>query len=311
MRVGFLPNLTHAVPMVMEARGTLKQAVGKDVELVPFNAGPSVIEALLAGDLDLAYVGPTPAINAYIRSNGRVRVIAAAAHGGSAFVVRGELEIHEPRDLRGLRLATPQIGNTQDVALRSWLSDNDLRSSDRGGNIQVFPMANAEIVSTFLAEEIDGAWVAEPWVSRLIDEGGGRVFVDERTLHDRGRYPTTLLVVTDRLLREEPERVAAVAKVSRATVQWVRTNPERSKALVNAQLEKHTGKKLKPALVDAAWRRLAFDDDPVPSSLRESARAARRLGYLPRSDVSGLVVGPAELGLTMPQPPRRAAGGNP
>lgn len=309
LRVGFIPNVTHAVPMVMEARGTLERAVGRPVEMVPFNAGPSVIEALLARDLDLAYVGPSPAINAYIRSGGRVRVVAAAAHGGAAFVVRKELAIDAPADLNGKRFATPQIGNTQDVALRSWLSDNDLHPSDRGGSVQVFPMANSEIYSTFRAKEIDGAWVVEPWVSRLLDEGGGRVFIDEASLHDGGRYPTTLLVVTDEMLRSKPEQVATLASVNRATVKWVRANPRRAKELVNEALEKHTGKKLTTSLLDAAWRRLSFDDDPVPRSLRDEARAARRIGYLPRSDVSGLLVDAAELSRPARTPAQRAPEG--
>lgn len=290
MRVGFLPNLTHAVPMVLEARGTLTQAVGRPVALVPFGAGPSLIEALFAGDLDVGYCGPGPAINAFVRSSGRVRTLAAAAYGGAALVVRDTLAVTAPRDLRRARIASPQIGNTQDIALRQWLADNDLISTDRGGTVQVVPLANPDILSLFRSKEIDAAWVVEPWVSRLVGEGGGRVYLEESELHVGGLYPTTLLVVTQDLLAKRPKDVEILVHANAATATWVTRNAATARTMVNASLEKHTGKPLDPELLGVAWKRLSFGTDPMEKSLRESARAARRLGYLPSSDISGILV---------------------
>ena len=223
-----------------------------------------------------------------------MRVLAAAAYGGAALVVRKELAIDHPRDLRRARLASPQIGNTQDIALRQWLEDNDLVSSDRGGTVRVVPVANPEILSLFRSKEIDGAWVVEPWVSRLLAEGGGRVFLEESGIHAGGVYPTTLLVATSELLRSRPGNVQTLVAVNAATVEWVSRNPRPARDLVNLALQRHTGKKLPAELIDSAWQRLSFGTDPLEESLRESARAARRLDYLPSSDITGIVVAPAE-----------------
>ena len=294
MRVGFLPNLTHAVPMVIEARKLLASAIGRPVVLVPFSAGPSLVEALFAGDLDVGYCGPGPAINAFVRSRGRVRVLAAAAYGGAALVVRKELAIDVPRDLKKARLASPQIGNTQDIALRQWLADNDLTSTDRGGTVRVVPIANPDILSLFRSKEIDGAWVVEPWVSRLIAEGGGRIFLEEAELHANGPYPTTLLVVAQDLLTKHPRDVETLASVNAVATAWVSKNAGPARDIVNASLQRHTGKPLKKEVIDSAWTRLSFGTDPIEKSLRESARAARRLGYLPSQDITGIVVEPKE-----------------
>lgn len=294
MRVGFLPNLTHAVPMVIEERKLLAEAIGRPVVFVPFAAGPSLIEALFAGDLDVGYCGPGPAINAFVRSRHRVRVLAAATYGGAAFVVRKELAIDTPRGLRKARLASPQIGNTQDIALRQWLADNDLVSSDRGGTVRVVPMANPDILSLFRSKEIDGAWVVEPWVSRLVDEGGGRVYLEESELHENGVYPTTLLVATQDLLAAHPRDIENLVNVNAAAVSWVNGNAANARDLVNASLRRHAGKPLQKALIESAWTRLSFGTDPLAKSLKESARTARRLGYLPSSDITGIIMEPKE-----------------
>ena len=295
LRIGFLPNVTHAVPMVADARGTIRDGVHMPVQFVPFNAGPAIVEALLAGDLDAGYAGPGPAINAFIRTKGRIRVVSGVAGGGAAFVVRSDLEIDEPADLSRRRVATPQIGNTQDIALRQYLWEHDLAPSDRGGTVEVYPLTNADILALMRSREIDGAWVAEPWVSRLVDEAHGRVFVDETTLWDGGRHPTTLLMVNGDLLEKHPETVQALVKANHDTIAWVRGNPLEAQARVNEQLERHTGKKLRKEILASAWKRITFTEDPMPDALREVARAARRIGYLPRSDIRGMIVTRAEL----------------
>ena len=289
VRVGFLPNLTHSVPMIGEARGMYDGVSTKPVRLVPFNAGPAAVEAMLAGDVDYVYCGPTPAINAFIRTNGHVRVLAGAASGGAAFVVRGDLVADDLSVLRKARLASPQIGNTQDVALRNFLIENDLPTRDNGGKVMVVPMSNADILSMMRLGELDGAWVPEPWVSRLVDEAGGKVLLDEATLWPEGKFPTTVLITRDSVLADRPEEEIALVAANRAIVGWIRANSNQARELANAGLEKHAGKKLREPILHSAWKRLSFTDDPLPAGLRENARAARRIGYLPHSDIRGIM----------------------
>lgn len=299
IRVGFITNLTHAVPMVMEQQRTLERALGRPVRFVPFSAGPSVIEAAFARDVDFAYCGPGPAINGYLRSGGRVRVLAGAAYGGAAFVVQPGIERRSPRELRFAVLATPEIGNSQDIALRSWLEENGLASRDRGGTVQVMPMKSSEILSTFLAGDLDGAWVAEPWVSRLVTEAGGRVYLEESSLHPDGRYPTTLLVVTREMLDRHPREVAVMKRLNAETAAWIEAHPERAQAIVREALGRHAGKPLPAPTVAAAWVRLRFGGDPMLSSLEETARRARRLGYVTTPDITGIL---ADAPRAVPEP---------
>lgn len=181
IRVGHFPNITHAQGIIGRANRWFEKALGEGVEVnwKIFNAGPSAIEALFAEQLDLAYIGPNPAINGYIKSKGgALRIIAGAASGGAALVVRADSGINTVKDFNGKRIASPQLGNTQDVALRTWLKENGYQVKEKGGTVQVIPLANPDQLTLFLKKEIDGAWTVEPWVSRLILEGGGRLFLD-------------------------------------------------------------------------------------------------------------------------------------
>ena len=185
IRVGAFPNITHAQPMIGKANGWFEKAMGPNVKIEwnSFNAGPSAIEALFAGAIDVTYVGPNPAINGYVRSNGEaLRIIAGATSGGAALVVRGDSGINKAEDFHGKRIASPQMGNTQDVALRAWLKSQGLKTRDKGGDVQVMPIANPDQLTLFLKKEIDAAWAPEPWASRLVHDAGGRIFLDERTL---------------------------------------------------------------------------------------------------------------------------------
>lgn len=301
VRIGFLPNLTHSVPMIGDARGMYDGISTKPVRLVPFNAGPAAVEAMLAGDIDYVYCGPTPAINAFVRTQGRVRVIAGAAAGGAAFVIRDEMVVDDLSALRRARLASPQIGNTQDVALRQFLIDNDLASRDRGGSVLVVPMSNPDILSMMRLKELDGAWVPEPWVTRLVDEAGGRVLVNETSLWPEGKFPTTVLIARDSVLKERPEEALTLRVANSRVIGWINANHDEARRLANAALEKHAGKKLKDTTLRSAWKNLVFTDDPLVAGLRENARSARRIGYLPTSDIRGIL---AELG---PVPPPKVA----
>jgi NitT/TauT family transport system substrate-binding protein len=219
VHVGYFPNITHSQALVGKATGKFEAGLGANakVDWKEFNAGPSVIEALFAGALDLAYVGPNPAIAGYIRSKGAaLRVIAGATSGGAALVVRPAAGIQSPKDFHGKRIATPQLGNTQDVALRAWLQANGLQVREKGGDVQVIPIANPDQLTLFLKGEIDGAWAPEPWASRLVHAANGRIYLDERDLWPNGKFATALLIARADFLREHPDVVKA----------WLQTHVE-------------------------------------------------------------------------------------
>src|ERR671910_2144058 len=204
LRLGYFPNINHAQGVIGIGDGSFQKTLGDNVtlETFVFNAGPSAIESLLAGRLDVTYIGPNPAINGYVVSNGQAdRVIAGATSGGASFVVRNDSGINSVQDLGDKKFASPQLGNTQDIALRKYLSDNGFNTIENGGNVTVLPITNADILTTFLKKEIDGAWVPEPWATRLINEAGGKVFLDEKALWPDGKFVTGNLIVRTDYLR--------------------------------------------------------------------------------------------------------------
>ena len=293
IRVGAFPNITHAQPMVGKANGWFDKGLGSNVKIqwTSFNAGPSAIEALFAGAIDMAYVGPNPTIAGYVRSNGEaLRVIAGAASGGVALVVRNDSGIQKPEDFRGKRIASPQLGNTQDVALRAWLKAHGLRTTDKGGDVQVMPMANPDQLTLFLKKELDGAWAPEPWATRLIREGNGRLFLDERDLWPQKQFVITNLIVSTKFLREHPDLVKNWIRAHVEVTDWINGHLPESKKLLNDQIQKETGKALSPAVLDEAFTRLLVTYDPLRDSLVSSARAAYEAGFLGKQqpDLSSL-----------------------
>ena len=224
----------------------------------------------------MTYIGPNPAINAYAKSDGEaVRVISGATSGGAFLVVKPE--INSPADLKGKVLATPSLGNTQDVALRSWLKENGLSSDEAGGgDVSIAPQENSQTLQTFLSGDIQGAWVPEPWATRLIQEGGGKVLVDERDLWPEGKYVTTHVMVATKFLDDHPDVVQAVPRGprrgQRRSSTPTRTRPSPSPT---TEIGKITGKPLKAEIIDAAWPNLTFTDDPVASSLIGVGRGCR------------------------------------
>ena len=210
IRVGAFPNITHAQAMVGKANGWFDKAMGPQVKVqwTSFNAGPAAIEALFGGAIDMTYVGPNPAINGYVRSNGEaLRVVAGAASGGASLIVRNDSGIQKPEDFHGKRVASPQFGNTQDVALRNWLRSHGMKTNDKGGDVQIVPMANPDQLTLFLKKDLDAAWAPEPWATRLIHDGNGRLFIDERSLWPNGQFVIGLLVVNAKFLTSHPDLV--------------------------------------------------------------------------------------------------------
>lgn len=283
LRVGYFPNLTHSQALIGLARGDFERAVGTEavIEAQAFNAGPSVIEALFAGEIDMAYIGPNPAINGFVRSGGEaLRVVAGATSGGAAFIVRPQAGIESPGDLSGKRLASPQLGNTQDVALRAYLADHGLSTTEAGGTVQIIPTANPQILDLFRRSEIDGAWVPEPWATRLMVEGGGRLFLDERDLWPNGEFTTAIVIARTAFLEAHPDLVRAWLEAHVDISLWEQAHPDEAKLLANEAIGELTGAALPQAVLDGAWSRQQVTWDPLRQTIIESAWSAYRAGYL-------------------------------
>jgi NitT/TauT family transport system substrate-binding protein len=292
IRVGYFPNLTHAQALAGLARGDFARALGPNVtiETTVFNAGPSVIEAMFAKRIDLAYVGPNPAINGYVQSQGSaLRIVAGATSAGASLVVRANAGITTPADLDGKRIASPQLGNTQDVALRAFLAKHGLKPRENGGSVDVIPTPNAQIIDLMRTKQLDGAWVPEPWASRLVMDGGCRVLVDERDLWPNGDFVTAQIIVRTDYLEAHRDVVRAWLDAHVAVTQWMLENPAEAKPLINAEVAKLTGKPLAEGVLDAAWSRMRPTWDPIAPSLFACAEAAHAAGFLREApDLSGI-----------------------
>ncbi len=288
-RLGYFPNLTHAQALVGVEDGTFARSIGVPLEARRFHAGPAAMEALLSGDLDAAYVGPGPAAIAFLRTRGEaLRVVAGAVSGGVVLVVRPE--IRTPQDLVGHRVGSPQLGNTQDVSLRTWLRAQGL-ASGAGGRVVVTPIANPDMVALLARGDLAGAWVPEPWGALLRGRVQGRILVDERTLWPGGRFPTTVLVVSARALEERRKQVAALVSAHVAlTRRWAR-DPAAFGRTANEVFGRLTGKALPEPILSEALTHMEPTADPMGARIAEMARRAQSLGYAPAGDVSGMVDG--------------------
>jgi len=283
IRLGYFPNITHAQAVIGIADGTFQRTLGDNVKIDAklFNAGPSAIEALFAGQLDLTYIGPNPAINGYVKSKGEaLRIIAGATSGGAVLVVRSDAGINTPADFRGKKIASPQLGNTQDVAVRAWLMKQGFTLTEQGGDTQVIPVANPDILTLFRKKEIDGAWVPEPWGARLVREAGGKMFLDERDLWKDGKFVTAHIIVSTNFLKEHPDLVKRFLAAHVELTQRINADPASAKQKLNSEIERLTGAALPTAILDDAWSRQMVTYDPIRASLVGSADAAFQLGFL-------------------------------
>jgi NitT/TauT family transport system substrate-binding protein len=283
LRLGYFPTVTHAQPNVGLELGTYAQVLGERIKLETkaFNAGPSVIEAIFAGALDASYIGPNPAINGFVQSQGKdIRIVAGATSGGALFVVQPSRGINSPSDFANRKLATPQLGNTQDVALRAWLKKNGLNAREQGGNVTVLPTSNADTLTLFTKGDLDGAWVPEPWGTRLVQEAGGKVYLDERTLWPDGDFVTTHLIVRAKYLAEHPDVVEKLVRAHVEVTEYINANSAEAKTLLNRSIERTTSAALPARVIDGAWDNERITYDPIASSLKKSAEDAFALGFL-------------------------------
>ena len=289
LRLGYFPNITHATAVYGDATGTFAEALGETtLTTQQFNAGPAAVEALFAGALDATYIGPNPAINAFVKSQGdAVRIVAGATSGGASLVVRPGIDSAE--DLAGTRIATPQTGGTQDIALRHYLAEEGYEVAANGaGDVTVVAQENPVTLTAFQAGEVDGAWLPEPWASRLVLEAGGEVLLDEKDLWPGGDFVTTHLIVRTEYLRDHPQTVRALVEGSVAANREITADPDAAKGVVGAALGELTGKPLPPAVLDRAWQGIRVTDDPVATSLATSAEHAFATGLVDEADLTGI-----------------------
>lgn len=289
LRLGYFPNVTHAPAMVGLQNGEFADALGPNVTVKTsvFNAGPAAVEAIFSKGIDASFVGPNPAINAYSKSKGAaIRVVAGTASGGAFLVVKPEIKT--AADLKGKKVASPQLGNTQDVALRYWLKRQGLKSdTNGGGDVSVLPEDNSSTVTAFQQGAIAGAWVPEPYATKLI-KAGGHVLVDEKTLWPGGKYVTTLLVVRTEFLDAHPDVVKNLIKGLSGSIDLINSDPTKAAGLVSKGIEQATSKPLAVDLVAASFKNITFTLDPIASSLRADVDHAVAVGTLDKTDLTNI-----------------------
>jgi len=281
IRIGYFPNITHAQAIYAKATGEFEKETGASVKWQAFNAGPTAIESLFADAIDATYIGPGPAINGFIKSKGEQFVIVSgAASGGAGLVVRSDCGIDTDLDFNGKNIATPQLGNTQDIAARVWLADHKYKLKEKGGTVALIPVSNPDQFTLFKKKQIDGAWTVEPWISRLEVEAGGRLFLEEKALWPDGRYVTTALVMSKTFLQKNPELAKKLVAAHVEVTERINRDKSAAATILNEQLTKDTGKALKPEVIKRAMERVEFTWDPIAKSLFQGARSAYRIGFL-------------------------------
>ncbi|MET8677912.1 aliphatic sulfonate ABC transporter substrate-binding protein [Streptomyces sp. NPDC004647] len=291
VKIGYFANTTHASALVgLGNKGFIqKELGGTQAEGAVFNAGPAEIEALNSGAIDIGWIGPSPSINGYTKSQGKsLKIISGSASGGVSLVVNPK-KIKSLDDLKGKTIATPQLGNTQDVALLNYLAEKGLKVDPTSGkgDVTVARTENKVTPVAFKSGSIDAAWVPEPTASKLVAEGG-KVLLDEKTLWKDGKFVITNLIVSQKFLKEHPDVVEAVLRGSVKTNAWIKDNPEEAKKAINAALEKDAGKPLPPEVLDPAFRHVEITDDPLASTLDREADHAVKAGLLEKPDLKGI-----------------------
>jgi NitT/TauT family transport system substrate-binding protein len=295
LRIGHFPNITHVQALVAQnmsrnGKGWFEQRLGPDVKMewYLYNAGPSAMEAIFAKSIDLTFLGPNPAINAYFRSAGQEGlIVAGSVNGGSALVVQGDADLKTPADFRGKKIATPQFGNTQDVATRAWLKSGGLNITQTGGDAQVIPTANPDQLLLLSQKRIDAVWSVEPWVSRLVREAGGKVLIDDRDAI------TTVLVARSDVLATRRTLVAKFVDANSELTEWIKAHPNDAQRMAREELEAETHTKIAPELVSSAWQRIVLTNDVSLDALKQLIATAQSVGFLRNPpDLNRLVENP-------------------
>ncbi|GLW48997.1 lipoprotein [Streptomyces sp. NBRC 14336] len=290
VRIGYFPNLTHATALVGVQEGILqKELGGTKISPSTFNAGPSEIEALNSGSIDIGWIGPSPSINGYTKSNGEnLRIISGSASGGVKLVVNPK-KVKSLKDLKGKKIATPQLGNTQDVAFLNWIAEQGWKVDAQSGrgDVSVVRTDNKVTPDAYKSGSIDGAWVPEPTASKLVADGA-KVLLNEADLWPDKKFVITNIIVSQKFLKEHPDVVEAVLRGSVKTNEWINANPDKAKASANKALEGETGKALPTEVLDPAWESITFLNDPLASTLDTEAQYAVKAGLLEKPNLKGI-----------------------
>src|SRR5256884_9986730 len=282
IRIGHFPNITHAQGVIAhglsrQGKGWFEQRLGADFEIqwFTYNAGPSAMEAVFAKSIELTYVGPGPAINAYTKSRGEeIRIIAGAANGGAALVVQQDANLKAPADFKGKKIATPQLGNTQDISCRAWLTEGGLKITQLGGDAQVIPTQNPDQLGLFKSKKIDAVWTVEPWLSRLEQEASGKVIVEEKEV------ATTVLVSSVKFLNEQRDLAKKFAQAHAELTDWISKNPEEAQRLIKAELLEETKSDMNPQLIVEAWKQIVFTADTPRAAVEKFMQNSVRAGFI-------------------------------
>lgn len=282
VRVGHFPNITHAQALVAhnfsrQGKGWFEERLGPGakIEWFVYNAGPSAMEAIFAQSIDMTYVGPGPALNAYTKSNGaEVRLIAGAANGGAALVIQPDQNLKAAADFRGKKIATPQLGNTQDISCRAWLIAGGLKITQLGGDAQVIPTQNPDQLSLFQQKRVDAVWTVEPWVSRLERESGGKILVDERDV------ATTVLVSSVKFLGAHRDIAKKFAEAHAALTEWMAKNPDEAQKMIKAELLEETKSDMAPDLIAQSWKRIIFTSETPRASVESFIQNSVKTGFI-------------------------------
>jgi NitT/TauT family transport system substrate-binding protein len=295
IRFGHFPNITHAQGVIAhaltrEGKGWFEQRLGPNVEIqwFTYNAGPSAMEAMFAGSLDVTYVGQGPALNAHLKSNGaEIRIISGAANGGAALVIKANSPIKAPADFRGKKIATPQLGNTQDISCRAWLKAQGFKITQTGGDVLVLPTANPDQLPLFQNGGVDAVWTVEPWVTRLERDGNGKVFLEDSNVL------TTWLASSVKFFKDHRDLAKKIADANNELTQWIQAHPEEAQKKLIAELKEETKADFAPDAVAQAWKRIKFTTEVSRDLLAKAVQDGKDAGFLKgNTDTSKLVETP-------------------
>jgi NitT/TauT family transport system substrate-binding protein len=286
IRVAFFPSISHAVPIVGLENGIFENGIGEQIQIETklFDSGPQVIESIFARSIDVAYVGPGPTINGFLKSHGKdIRILAGAASGGASFIVQPDSGLESIENFDGKRIASPQISNSQDVSLRYYLASNDLKPIEKGGTVFVLNISNPDIYTLFAKGDIDGAWIPEPWATMLVQELDGVRLFNEEKLWPNEQFASVLLIARTDYLENNPEIIQNWLKSHEETVSWINSNPDQTKSIFESFLKKYMGKSLPTKIIDESFSNLIITSDPIKNSVLTFAERADALGYLGRT----------------------------
>ena len=286
IRVAFFPSIGHIIPIVGLEEKIFEKGIGeeKQIETKLFDSGPQVIESIFSGSIDVAYVGPGPIINGFLKSDGKdIKILSGAASGGASFIIQPNSGLESLENFDGKRIASPQISNSQDVSLRHYLESHGLKSVEKGGTVFVLNISNPDIYTLFAKGDIDGAWVPEPWATILVQELDGIRLFNEEKLWPNEEFASVLLIVRTEYLENNPETVQKWVESHEKTVTWINSNPNKSKSLFSNFLVDYMGKSLPTKIIDESFSNISITSDPIKNSVIIFAERADSLGYLGRS----------------------------